>query len=564
MRYILFLTIISLLKVYPAIGQGNVTKKYRIQLTDKKNNPYSISEPLSFLSSKAWERRIKHNIAIESNDLPVNPSYLDSVRATGAKIHSVSKWLNTVTADADSNALMKISKLPFVSKIEKVYQSNGEKRNTAVKDGFSLINNLTNRYSSKENNAYTSQDSILSYRYNYGLAFNQIDMVGGPCLHNIGYNGKGVIIAIFDAGFANVDNISFFSNLWSSGRLLGTRDFVNPGANVFKKGQHGTNVLSTMAANINGVYVGTAPEANYWLVCTEDAMSEYPIEEDNWVAAAEFADSAGVDIISSSLGYTNFDDTSMGHWYWQMDGKTTIIAIGADIAASKGMIIVNSAGNSANQPWHYIGTPADAERVLTVGAVNIDGKYAPFSSVGPTADGRIKPDVVALGNQVSLISSDNRIISGSGTSFSTPIIAGMMACLVEAHPYNTNIQLMDAVKKSSSIYSNPNNMIGYGIPNFLIAHMILSNVSVNNDQIKVFPNPFKSNICTAFISSGEKPLTTEIFDVMGKRVFFNDCLISKNGYNTLNFDNLDRLSRGLYFLKISSSDLSFSYKLFKQ
>ncbi|MDQ3192396.1 MAG: S8 family serine peptidase, partial [Bacteroidota bacterium] len=329
--------------------------KYWIQFTDKTNSPFSLSTPNQFLSSKAIERRINQHIPLIENDLPVNQSYIDSVSGAGALIINRSKWFNAVTiATSDSAVLSTIAAFSFVKQIRGVQRIVSTDRR---EEKFFL----------EQSKNMSFCEPTLDSTY-YGFSLNQIQMLAGDKLHFEGYKGAGKIIAVLDAGFSGVDTIGAFDNLWENNRILGTRDFISKDTMVFEDHAHGMYVLSVMGGWIPGKLIGTAPEASYWLLRTEDAGSEYIVEEDNWVAAAEFADSAGVDIINSSLGYTTFDDPSHDHTYADMDGNSTRITIGADIAASKGIIVVNSAGNSGASPWNYIGAPADGFNVLAVGA----------------------------------------------------------------------------------------------------------------------------------------------------------------------------------------------------
>ncbi len=331
-------------------------------------------------------------------------------------------------------------------------------------------------------------------------------MLNGIALHDMGYDGTGMTIAVLDAGFLHADTLRVFDSLWMNGQILGTKDFVSPQSpDIFGAHYHGAMVLSTMGGNWPGKMVGTAPHAHYWLLRSEDGGSEYLIEELNWVSAAEFADSVGADVINSSLGYTTFDNPSQNHTYADMDGNTTPITIGADMAVSKGMIVVNSAGNDGGSSWQYIDAPADGDSVFSIGAVTASGNYASFSSTGPTYDGRIKPNVVAQGSGSTIINPYNGLVStGSGTSFSSPITAGMVACLWSAHPNKRTTQIMDAIQQSGSLAGNPNNQLGWGIPDYLAAHNLLSQPVTYNFSLhlKVFlGGPFNGSVMNADLNS---------------------------------------------------------------
>ncbi len=465
-------SILTLLLINSVILISQVApNKYWVRFTDKNNSPYSIDNPEQFLSQKAIDRRNAQGIPVNSSDLPVNPAYIQAVANLGATVLNISKWMNSVTVYTTSQTVIDaISQLPFVLSAGK---SEFEPQNLPAETKKPFFDSETYGEIEKVENA----KSLLEGKsYDYGQAYNQISMLNGIALHDLGYNATGMTIAVLDAGFKNANTISAFSYLWNNNRILGYKDFVEPAApNIFNSHTHGTNVLSTMGANLPGQMVGTAPEAFYWLLRCEDGGSEYLIEELNWVSAAEFADSVGADVINSSLGYTTFDDPSQDHTYQDMDGNTTPVAIGADMAVSKGLIVVNSAGNEGSSSWYYIGSPADGDSVFSIGAVNASGIYASFSSHGPTSDGQMKPDVVAQGSGTTIISANTgNVVTGSGTSFSSPVTAGMVACLWQAHPNRRNTEILQAIRQSGSLAGNPNYELGYGIPNYMTAHTLLS------------------------------------------------------------------------------------------
>ena len=445
--------------------------KYWVRFTDKNNSPYSINNPEQFLSQKAIDRRAAQGIAVVENDLPVNQTYVQAVANAGATVLTVSKWYNSVTVYTTSPAVIAaINQLPFVLSVGK---SNSEINNPEETTAKPFFDNET--YGEIPEGGLIKGPSS-GQSYNYGSAYNQINMLNGIALHDLGFDGTGMTIAILDAGFLNANTIPAFSYLWNNNKILGYKDFVSPSSpNIFGSHSHGTHVLSTMGANLPGQMVGTAPQANYWLLRSEDGGSEYLIEELNWASAAEFADSVGADVINSSLGYTTFDNPAQNHTYQDMDGNTTLITIAADIAVSKGMIVVNSAGNEGSSSWYYIGAPADGDSVFSIGAVNASGSYVSFSSHGPTYDGRMKPNVVAQGSGTAIINaSTGNVSTGSGTSFSSPITAGMVSCLWQAHPNRRNTQILEAVQQSASLANNPNYNLGYGIPNYFTAHNLLT------------------------------------------------------------------------------------------
>lgn len=542
---------------------------YRVQFTDKNGSPYSIGNPQAFLSQRAIDRRTNQGIAIAENDIPVNQTYLDGVSATGAIIYNKSKWFNTaVILVTDTTIIPTIEALSYVSGVEKIKPWLQQKKKKTKKGGGNSFDGLVEAgmnasVEALENNNNLAQRILIDY----GNGFNQANMLGVDYLHGLGFMGEGMVIAVLDAGFYHADQLTMFDSLRNSGRLLGFKDFVLPGNNLFEESTHGMSVLSTMAGNIPGLLVGTAPHASYWLLRSEDASSEYIIEEDNWVAAAEFADSAGADVINSSLGYTRFDDPSTSHTYAQMDGNTCRASRGADLAASKGILVVNSAGNSGNDSWRYIGSPADADSILTIGAVDAYGNIAYFSSLGPSADGQVKPTVCAQGQGTFVVSSSDGVYPGNGTSFSSPVMAGAVTCLWQANPSFNNMQIIESVKQSSSRYSLPDSMYGYGVPSLVIAHMILSGNEFeqpgNKNTLLANPNPFSEEIDLVMHVSANMSVNIQLSDNNGKIVWSNENYSLKPGYNYLLVNNLGKLASGIYILRVNSDSWAESTKLIK-
>lgn len=419
--------------------------KFRVILKDKGISSYSINNPGDFLSPKAIARRNKWNIPINETDLPISSDYIKQIENTGAIVIAKSKWLQTVTVNSSDIYIGdKIKELPFVKDVVMVGQAI---RSTQKTNKFSIENNL------RDKAVFNKSDIDTTY---YGYAWNNIKVNNGQTLHDQGFKGDGIDIADIDAGFFNITTNTSLDNI----KIKGAKSFIYEDKNPYVE-NHGIWVMSCMAANKSGYFVGTAPDANYWLLRTEVVSSEYPVEEDYWVAAIEFADSAGVDIVNSSLSYYHHDGNTFQYKWEDMDGKTAMATQGANIAFEKGIFIVNCAGNSTS----WVGSPADSPNVLTVGAINKSGVIADFSSFGMTVDGRIKPDVVAMGAYpTAVISIYNNYEFRSGTSYSSPIICGLAACLWQAYPKLTNKQLLDIIRKSSDRYNNPVLPYGYGIP----------------------------------------------------------------------------------------------------
>ena len=426
--------------------------RYFVSFKNKANTTFSLNTPEEFLSQKTINKRELFAIPIDSTDLPVNIEYVTALQYAGVTIENKLKWFNGVVVSTFDNLLVETLNHQFIDTII----------------GFG----------SWQNSKIVGEKWNVNYDVlDYGDAYNQLEMLDGNKLHEKGFAGEGMTIAVIDAGFYKVDELEFFADIQN--QILATYDFVDGNSNVYDDHTHGMMVLSTMGGK--GEMTGTAPEANYILLRTEDVFSENLIEEYMWVCAAEYADSAGADIINSSLGYTTFDDALQNHTYEDMDGETTPISIGAGIACSKGIIVVNSAGNSGNSSWHYIGAPADNFDVISVGAVDENEEFASFSSYGPNADGAVKPNVVAQGKNTVIISSSDTVRTGNGTSFSSPITAGMVACIWGAQPNQTPAAVKGAIYKSADRYLNPDDQFGYGIPNYYNAYQLL-NSSINLSQ----------------------------------------------------------------------------------
>lgn len=503
------------------------TYKYRISLSDKKDCGFSVKHPEAFLSPKAIERRKRQKLKVNETDLPVTPKYVEQIRAIGVGICSTSKWNNTVVVvTADTTLIDQIEALPFVTATRRVAAyTKPEVRDTT--DRFALIkpepqkvvnpdagimekkdddtfkvgkvlkvSSRTRYHVNESDNSVdfiTEADTVEAWGKDreeleklvaqvneamkaespdaddddtpespYGAGFNQINMLGGIQLHERGFRGQGMTIAIIDGGFYNADIVPGLSHV----KILGTKDFVTPGGNVYENDRHGMMVLSCIAANTPGKFIGTAPEASFYLLRSEDGGSEQLVEEDNWCAAIEYADSLGVDVVNTSLGYTKFDNRADNVRYREQDGHTHIISNSASMAASKGMVLCQSAGNEGDSAWKRIGVPADAENILTVGALRPDGVNTNFSSLGHSADGRIKPDICAQGQQCAVYSTRGTLTTANGTSFSSPISCGMVACFWQAHPDMTAFDVMDAIRARADRYDNPDNVFGYGVPNY--------------------------------------------------------------------------------------------------
>lgn len=543
MRVSILLCFVFFILSHIAFSQTS-QKIYAIQFSDK-GNFYSINNPEAFLSEKAILRRQKQGISIKNNDLPISPEYLQNIKNTGAKIRSASKWLNTISVEIENeNQLNAIQQLNFIKKIEQLKSKPNSLSQNKFLEEIKPNSLPTNAMSSRAN-------------LNYGWSDIQNYMIVVHHLHNYNYWGQGMLIAVLDAGFTNTETHPLFNNLRNESRIVSTRNFVDGNSFVYDFSSHGTFVLSTMAADSPNEMIGTAPKASYALFRTEDAASEYIQEEYFWAMGAELADSIGADVINSSLGYTEFDNPNENHTYADLDGNTTPVTIAADIAASKGILVVNSAGNAGQSNWKYVGAPADGDSVLAIGAVNAFEEIAGFSSNGPSFDGRVKPNVCAMGNNTVIADLPTGIRTGNGTSFSGPIIAGAAAALWQAFPNKNNMEIFRAIEQSAHKYNNPDDFYGYGIPDFALASFILEGTVNVNDQNKklqfsIYPNP---NNGVFSINNPSPKAEMSVYDNSGKLI---QHILLTEGIKQLSFKNLPK---GIYIVQIKNENGIHNQKL---
>jgi subtilisin family serine protease len=522
------------------------TNIYWVQFTDKEGSPYSIDNPEAYLSPRALQRRANLNIAIDEYDLPVNPQYLQAVADCGAEIINPSKWLNGVSVHVtDPSVIEAINALDCVMTVR---NCPNDLKAQEQKERW-LANEMKPAASTRSSKGF------------YGGAEDQVKQLNVDVLHEMGFDGTGVIIAVLDGGFEGAENTSCFDNMREEGRLLGTRDFVYGSNSVYTQSTHGTSCLSTMGAYDPNNMVGTAYKASYYLIHTEDGDSENIIEEYNWVSGAEYADSLGVDVCSTSLGYITFDMSQWNHPFEHYDGKTAPMSIGAEIAASRGMICMNAAGNEGDGNC-TLGIPADAEHIVTVGAVNAAGDRASFSSVGPTYDGRIKPDVMAMGEGTYVASGYGSwwpYYNGNGTSFATPVLAGAVACLRQARPYSSVQEICDALRACGNRAENPDSKYGYGIPDFSQALELLKveeHSVAANEIINVYPNPSQGEVKVSLKEGAKADVT--VYDITGRQLY----TYTFNGLNHTTLENyLNTLGTGVYFINAVSELGSQTVKL---
>lgn len=517
---------------------GKAQEKVWVFFKDKPNVESQFSQPEKYLSALALERRAKQNIALHPTDFPVEDAYLNEIKNLNISVERTSKWLNAASVSVFSQAdIYLLEALPFVKKV------------TPVK---------TLKMTEVESFYKTNKSAAASL--NYGDTKAQIQQLNGDFLHDQGYRGQGMTIAVIDGGFSDVDLIGGFDSLWMNNRIKTSYDFVDNDTNVFHLGNHGRSVLSVMGGYIDGVYVGTAPNANYVLLKSENEGSESKVEEDNWVAATEFADSVGADVINSSLGYNTFDGGVGDYVYSDFDGRTTVVSQGAVWAHRKGILVVNSMGNEGSGPWQYMLSPADVDSILSIGGADLGNNHVGFASIGPTADGRQKPNVSALAAGAFVLTSSNTTTPANGTSFSAPLISGLAACLWQAGPTLTNYQILELIERSAHQYNNPDMLLGYGIPNFAQAW---GSIGVEENEgfqnLKVYPVPFGDEMTIDGFDENETSVKVSLTNINGTLIE------TKFHFNNgkLVIDNLGSLSRGVYVLRLVSNLNSVSFKVIK-
>lgn len=522
-----------------SLANSDAVVKYYfyVQLANKNNTPYSLSTPSEYLSARAIARRASFNIAIDSTDLPVNATYISQIANKGVTIHCRSKWMNGVTVlTSDSSVMSQVRSLPFVK--------------WAKYTGKIDVAQLTKPQKSK----------YESHVYNYGSAATQLNQVNASYLHNLGYTGKNIHVAVLDAGFTNVNINHGFDSLRLQGRLLGTKDFSEPTPNIYNSDTHGANVLSIMTGNLPNQYLGAAPHASFWLIRTEYSPSEYESETDFWVAGIEFADSVGADVANSSLGYTTFDDPAMNYTYSNMNGTHSHASRAATIAAQKGIIVCNSAGNEGNKAWHYIGVPADADGIVSVGATTSTGEPSDFTSYGPTSDNRQKPDLSAIGTATAYINTSGGLQAGNGTSYSSPIMSGMFACFLQyakTNFSNFSIQtLIQSVKQSANLYINPTYRLGYGIPNFQTSCAYLQTMIdvVQTDQtVRIFQN--RASKLLILNTQIDEEITVSLYSLSGITLYRTVTTNKHTHISTAGYAN------GVYILQVSGTGVNETKKI---
>lgn len=546
--------IIFFLLIFGLTNELSAQDRYAVFFKYKPQEKFSLANPLEFLSPKALDRRVREGVKVDSTDLPVSSKYVFAVSQKADQLLYQTKWLNAAIAVVSAEKVAEIKNLPFVSKVEFVGKGFLEREKARIDPGFP-----TERTPRKFERIQAREWEKTQNSYDF-----QNQLIGIPEMHKAGFRGKGVLIAVFDAGFPGAHTVSSLLHLQTKNQILGTRDFVRPwNQDVYSEHQHGTNVLSLIASDEPGKMVSGAPDASFILVITEEVATEYRVEEFNWVKGAEFADSLGVDIINSSLGYLDFDDPAMNYSIKSLDGNTTIITLGASLAAKKGILVVNSVGNNGPNQSTLV-APSDAKGILSIGAVNQDLNVSNFSSRGPTGDLRIKPDLVTLGSGTSLLTSSGSIGKSNGTSFSAPQITALAAGIWEARPEWKKDEVILNLLKSATQSENPDSQIGFGIPNFQKAIETTNSkipLDPETEKWKIFPNPLESTV--EFFIQFETGLESEltVFDTSGKLVLKTQMKRAsiKEPYQV----NLSSLSPGTYVIQVTDGLQVKRAKLFK-
>lgn len=545
-RPILILVFLFSLRLQAQVAPGI----YRIEFSDKARNNYSLQNPSSFLSGRALERRTRLNISVDSTDLPVCSQYLDSLRHIGFRIINSSRWMNSCLAGSSDSSL--VDKLQGISFIKRTTKS------AHIPSWQPFIDKM--EFPGVWNGPYS--DSL-----SYGYTWQQTHFHHGESLHSQGFTGNGMQIAVIDGGFYRADSLSSLQPMFDENRMLAVRDFVDDDGEVYSDHPHGTQVLSIIAGKDPGVFVGTAPDASFYLLRSEQTASEYIAEEDNWLAAAEFADSAGADIITSSLGYTRFEYPWQNHSYADMNGSSRV-SRGAEMAFSRGMMVIISAGNEGNSDWRYISAPSDAPDAIAVGAADFYGNVAAFSSRGPSSDGRVKPDLISVGSGTYLQLAGGSYGRGSGTSYASPIISGLTACLWQANPTLTNRQIRRAILESCSHYSTPDSISGYGIPDFAkandIARLYIPWNTFNADSLYYGPNPFSDFLNIRVYDHSSREAVVSLYSLTGTLLSQTTTISSSAPSKALTLTGLQNLPPGVYLLRITTGNRIRSAKVIRQ
>lgn len=506
---------------------------------DKPNKAEFYDNPLSELTQKSLDRRIKYGIALNDQDAPIEQSYIQNITNLGFTVKDYSKWMNGVAVNATAAQMVELQNKPYVLSVERfIKHPTGEKSPIKKINKFEEFNNTLGKTT-----------------FNYGSGLAQIDQVNLRPLHIAGFTGAGVTIAVIDTGFPRVNTGSVYARIRNNGQIKGGYNFINKSTDIYNTSlnNHGSYCLGTIAAYVENSFVGTAPDADFYLYATEDGENEIPEEQLYWTEAAEEADRKGVDVITTSLGYYDYDDPRYNMVYADMTGTSSFIARTAQIATEKGIFVLAAAGNEAQKAWHYLITPADNAKVFTVGAVTSTGASSSFSSFGPNAVGHIKPDASARGTS-TYMGYNNSVTSSSGTSFATPLAAGGVACLIQAAPTKSVDELSDLLRQNASLYPNNDPQKGFGILNFAKAfNTTLATANTGNKSVlQIYPNPVSKALT---IKTDETIILLELYDNLGRKV---------QTLKNEKINNIEHISRGVYFLKVQTDKNQYIEKILKE
>ena len=533
--------VLTILSIQQGVAQSQDAWVF---FADKENVEVYLADPILIMTQEAIDRKTLQGTPIDERDVPINENYVTQIKnASGITVLSKSKWMNCVYIIGSQSNIEALLDLPFVTNVEYADTSLNLFPGAPIENKFSI------------------EEAGQNVIYNYGAAANQIEMLSGDYLHELDYTGEGMIVAVLDAGFPSIDTNPGFQKMRDENRILGTYDFEARTENVDGTSTHGFKTSSDIGGFLQDEFVGTAPQASFYFFVTEYDPTETPAEEAWWVEALERSDSLGVDVVNTSLSYRVFDNPNYDYSYEDLNGQTTFSARGANIAFDKGMILVNSAGNDGNSSFPTVGTPGDSPGTLTVGAVSSNGNYAYFSSIGPTVDGRIKPDVMAQGASAAVINTGGDVDFNNGTSFSSPIMAGVVTCLWQSRPEVPNGYIMQIIRESANLYNNPTDEMGYGIPNFEDAYAALQQLGLEDEflmsNFALYPNPVTSKINISF-PEGISNATFTIYSILGNKVLSTE--ISRS----LNSVNMEALNSGMYIASINSNNKQISFKIIKE
>jgi hypothetical protein len=518
------------------MGAGFAQNRYIVFFSDKNSSPFKVSEPEKFLSARAISRRIKQDVQITTDDLPVNPSYVQQLKSAGADVYYTSRWMNCALVQTDATIAASLSALSCVKSI--VY----------VAPGARLSAGRTKWVKNRKQGGIT------------GVSKQQLEMVDIDDMHAEDILGEGILVAVLDAGFDGVDSAEPFQHLFTNNKIADVHDFVQNTGNVFRYDDHGTEVFSVIAAK-SDTYTGGAYKATFELYVTEDVPTEYRVEEYNWLFAAERADSTGADVITSSLGYNTFDDNTMDYnKSADLNGNVAIISKAAAAALERGIVVICSAGNEAGNSWGTITPPADVDGIISVGAITSQGQRSTFSSTGPSSDGRIKPDVVVLGSGVSVIRANGSSGFTSGTSVAAPIVTSLLIGLIQRFPDIDPNTIAHTVLTTADKADHPDNSFGYGIPSYLRSKAALEGLQPL-EEITVYPNPTDTGRFSVRFKTAGVQATITVYDLNGR------ILSSKTvGVTLLNNPieiDVANLPSSSYLVKVKTSDNFKAFRLVK-